>query len=99
MPPLDKADMIILRQLQEDCRVGLEQLAEHCALSVPSVQRRVKKLRDAQLIEKEIAVLNPAGFDTKMTFVVLVELERESLVQLDAFRKSVRGEPQVQQCY
>ena len=99
MPPLDKADMIILRQLQEDCCVGLEQLAEHCALSVPSVQRRVKKLREAQLIEKEIAVLNPAGFDTKMTFVVLVELERESLVQLDAFRKRVRGEPQVQQCY
>ena len=32
-------------------------------------------------------------------FVVLVELERESLVQLDAFRKRVRGEPQVQQCY
>ena len=99
MPPLDKADLIILRQLQEDCRIGLEQLAELCALSVPSVQRRVKKLRDAQLIEKEIAVLNPAGFDTKMTFVVLVELERESLVQLDAFRKRVRGEPQVQQCY
>jgi Lrp/AsnC family leucine-responsive transcriptional regulator len=99
MPPLDKADMTILRQLQEDCRIGLEQLAELCALSVPSVQRRVKKLRDAQLIEKEIAVLNPAGFDTKMTFVVLVELERESLVQLDAFRKRVRGEPQVQQCY
>ena len=99
MPPLDKADMIILRQLQEDCRIGLEQLAELSALSVPSVQRRVKKLRDAQLIEKEIAVLNPAGFDTKMTFVVLVELERESLVQLDVFRKRVRGEPQVQQCY
>ncbi len=99
MTPLDKADMIILRQMQEDCRIGLERLAELCALSVPSVQRRVKKLRDAQLIEKEIAVLNPAGFDTKMTFVVLVELERESLVQLDAFRKRVRGEPQVQQCY
>lgn len=99
MTPLDKADMIILRQMQDDCRIGLEKLAELCALSVPSVQRRVRKLRDAQLIEKEIAVLNPAGFDTKMTFVVLVELERESLVQLDAFRKRVRGEPQVQQCY
>ena len=34
-----------------------------------------------------------------MTFLVLVELEREPLHQLDAFRRKVHAEPQVQQCY
>ena len=34
-----------------------------------------------------------------MTFVVLVELDRESLDQLDLFRKRAKAEPQVQQCY
>lgn len=96
---LDDVDLTILRTLQEDCRIGLEQLAHECALSVPSVQRRLKKLRQGKYILREIAVLNPAKFDYAMTFVVLVELERESLQQLDVFRKRVKAEPQVQQCY
>lgn len=96
---LDDADTTILRTLQKDCRIGLEQLAQECSLSVPSVQRRLKRLRESGLILKEVAVLDPSHFNYKMTFVVLVELDRESLQQLDVFRKRARNEPQVQQCY
>lgn len=96
---LDEADLTILRTLQADCRVGLEYLAQECSLSVPSVQRRLKRLRESNLIMKEVAVLDPAQFEYKMTFVVLVELDRESLHQLDLFRKRAKAEPQVQQCY
>ncbi len=96
---LDDVDLTILRTLQDDCRIGLEQLAHECALSVPSVQRRLKRLRQGNHIQQEIAVLNPAKFDFKMTFVVHVELERESLQQLELFRQRIKSEPQVQQCY
>ncbi len=96
---LDDADLTILRTLQKDCRIGLEHLAQECSLSVPSVQRRLKRLRDSNLILKEVAVLDPSRFDYKMTFIVLVELDRESLQQLDVFRKRAKAEPQVQQCY
>lgn len=96
---LDEADLTILRSLQSDARLSLEQLAHECSLSVPSVQRRLKRLRDGGLIQKEIAVLKPSAFDYRMTFIVLVELERESLQQLDHFRKRAKAEPQVQQCY
>lgn len=96
---LDEADLTILRMLQTDCRIGLGRLADECNLSVPSVQRRLKRLRDAGMIMKEIAVLDPARFEYSMTLIVLVELERESLQQLDLFRNRARAEPQVQQCY
>ncbi|MDU9005283.1 Lrp/AsnC family transcriptional regulator [Sedimentitalea todarodis] len=96
---LDEADLTILRTLQADCRVGLEYLAQECSLSVPSVQRRLKRLRESNLILKEVAVLDPARFGYKTTFIVLVELDRESLHQLDLFRKRAKAEPQVQQCY
>lgn len=96
---VDDVDLIILRTLQKNCRVGLEQLAHECSLSVPSVQRRLKRLRESGLILKEVAVLDPSHFDYKMTFFVLVELDRETLQQLDLFRKRVRAEPEVQQCY
>lgn len=96
---LDDTDLTILRVLQEDCRIGLEGLSQACNLSVPSVQRRLKRLRGAGMIEREVAILDPARFAARMTFVVMVELDRESLQQLDLFRKRAKAEPQVQQCY
>lgn len=96
---LDKADRIILNLLQANARVSLEALADSCGLSSASVQRRVKRLRDAGVIESEIAVLNPEALGQCMTFIVMVELERERIDQLDAFRRIVKKEAQVQQCY
>ena len=96
---LDATDKQILEQVQIDNRIGLDVLAEICGLSVPSVQRRLKRLRDTGVISREIAVVDPAGLGFGMTFVVMVELERETLHQLDAFRKRAKAEQQVQQCY
>lgn len=95
----DKFDRILLNHLQEDARTSLEVLAETSGLSVASVQRRLKKLRDNKVIEREIALINPQNVDQAMTFVVMVELERERLDQLDAFRRRVKADPQVQQCF
>ena len=96
---LDAADREILRAVQQDCRVPLDQLAELCGLSVASAQRRLKRLRDSGVIEREVAIADPAALGFDMTFVVSVELEREALHQLDAFRKRARADAQVQQCY
>jgi DNA-binding Lrp family transcriptional regulator len=96
---IDKSDRIILEKLQGNARVSLEALADACGLSSASVQRRVKRLRDAHIIENEVAILNPDALGQCMTFIVMVELERERIDQLDDFRRIVRKEMQVQQCY
>ena len=99
-PPLfDAADRAILDQLQQDANVNLDQMAHVSGLSVPSVQRRLKRLRTSKVIAQEIAVLDPKALGQTMSFIVMVELERERLDQLDAFRRAARQEPQVQQCY
>ena len=64
-----------------------------------TVQRRIRALKAEGYIENDVALLSPAALGFKMTFVILVELERERIDQLDAFRRKVRSEPQVQQCY
>ncbi len=96
---LDSADRSILAALQTDATLGLEHLAEVSGLSVASVQRRLRRLRESKVIERTIAVLSPAALDQNMTFIVLVELERERLDQLEAFQRIARKESQVQQCY
>ena len=63
------------------------------------MQRRLKQLRKLNIIDKEVAVLNPDKLGQKMTFVILVELERDSLQELNSFRLVVYEEDRVQQCY
>ncbi|MDW3046240.1 Lrp/AsnC family transcriptional regulator [Vibrio sp. Vb1554] len=99
MIELDKADLAILSILQEDCRAPLDLIADEVGLSTVTVQRRIKRLRDSGVILRDVSVLDPEQLGWKMTFLVLVEMERERSDMLDNFRKRMINEPQVQQCY
>ncbi len=99
MNNLDTIDRSILRLLQENSRLRLEVLAAEIGSSVATVQRRIKAMKDSGVILKEMLVVAPDEVDFAMSFIILVELERERLDQLDAFRRKARSEAQVQQCY
>jgi Lrp/AsnC family transcriptional regulator, leucine-responsive regulatory protein len=96
---LNKADKIILNALQKNARTGLDVLADDTGLSVASVQRRVKALRENGILVGDAAIVDPVKAGQLMSFVVMVELERERLDQIDAFTRRASAEPQVQQCY
>ncbi|MEM1044555.1 MAG: Lrp/AsnC family transcriptional regulator [Pseudomonadota bacterium] len=96
---LDSSDLVLLGRLQADAREKLESLAAETGLSVPTVQRRLRRMREAGIIEAETVRLSPEALGFPMTFLVLVELERERLDHLDAFRRKARAEPRIQQCY
>ncbi|NWH07979.1 MAG: Lrp/AsnC family transcriptional regulator [Alphaproteobacteria bacterium] len=96
---IDAIDRTLLSALQGDLGIAIAELAHRTGLSVASVQRRLKRLREARVIEREVAVLNPAALGQTMTFIVMVELERERPDQLQAFREAALKEPHVQQCY
>ena len=95
----DRADRTLIACLQENARLGVDRLSELSGLSAATVHRRLKRLNETGVIEREIAVVNPDRLGRQMVFVVMVELERERLDQVDAFRRVARAEPQVQQCY
>lgn len=96
---LDDLDHAILRVLQEDSRTIAETIGARVGLSAAAVQRRIKRLRANGVIAREVAVLHPEAVGVGMTFVVAVEMEREQLEVLDAFRKQALGDAAVQQCY
>ncbi|WP_339386700.1 Lrp/AsnC family transcriptional regulator [Vibrio caribbeanicus] len=99
MIELDKADLAILSILQEDCRTPLDLIADQVGVSVITVQRRIKRLRDRGVILRDVSILEPKQLGWKMTFLVLVELEKERTDMLDRFQKRLINDPQVQQCY
>lgn len=96
---MDKKDREILRRIQANAQLTAEAISQEVGLSAPAVQKRLKKLRDTGVIEREIAILSPAKLGREMTVIVQVVLERESRMHLDAFKRKMRKAPQVQQCY
>jgi len=99
MAELKDGDIVILRMLQANAREKLENIAFESGLSVATVQRRIKHLKAADVIQGETAIVSPVATGYNMTFLIMVELERERIDKLDAFRRKAKAEPQVQQCY
>lgn len=96
---LDQIDRKILSIVQQDARLSADALADRVGTSRSSVQRRLKRLNETGVIEREVAQLDPGKIDARMTFVAEVELERERVDLLDDFRRSIMALEEVQQCY
>jgi Lrp/AsnC family leucine-responsive transcriptional regulator len=100
---LDHIDLRLLAQLQVDASLSNQALAELVHVSPPTCLRRVKRLMDAGLIEREIAILNVDAMAQLighgLCAVVEITLDRQDQTALEAFEKKVATEDAVQQCY
>ena len=96
---MDDKDHEILKLVQGDARMTAEVIGFEIGLSPPAVQKRLKKLRETGVIEREIAVLSTKELGRGMTVIVQVMLERESRRHLDEFKRRMRTASAVQLCY
>ena len=100
---LDATDIQLLDALQDNASQTNQALAERVKLSAPTCLRRVKRLRDSGLIEREIAVLNAdklaATLGHGLTALVEITLDHQGAEQQEAFESKAVKESAVQQCY
>ncbi len=100
---LDAIDIQLLAVLQQDASLSNQALAEKVHTSPPTCLRRVKRLHDAGLIERQIAILSPeklaAAIGHGLTAVVEITLDRQDAESLNQFEVRVAADPGVQQCY
>ena len=96
---LDDLDLRILAVLQTDSSVSNLELAGRVHASPPTCLRRVRSLKEAGVIERQIAVLDHAKIGTTLIAIVEVSLDRQAAEDLDAFETYICAEPAVTQCY
>lgn len=100
---LDATDLQLLEQLQNDSSRSNLDLAALVHVSPPTCLRRVKRLRDLGLIEREIAVLSvdkmSAVVGHGLCAIVEITLDRQDSLALETFEARVIKDAGVQQCY
>jgi DNA-binding Lrp family transcriptional regulator len=96
---LDELDLRILAILQADSSLSNIDLAQKALASAPTCLRRVRKLKEAGLIAREVAVLDLSKIASMVTAVIEVSLDRQAAEDYDAFEAYICAEPAVTQCY
>ena len=100
---LDNTDLLLLDTIQTDASLNNQALAEIAHISPPTCLRRVKRLRDAGLIEREVALLSPDKLahitGHGLTAIVEITLDRQGDEHLSTFEQRVNADAAVQQCY
>jgi Lrp/AsnC family transcriptional regulator, leucine-responsive regulatory protein len=100
---IDGTDLLLLDALQKDASLSNQALAALAHISPPTCLRRVKRLVDSGLLEKQVALLSPDRLAPLvghgLTAIVEITLERQSEEAQAAFEARVAGDEAVQQCY
>ncbi|MDH3061920.1 Lrp/AsnC family transcriptional regulator [Achromobacter insolitus] len=99
LPELDDLDRRILEQLQEDSSLTNQDLAQRVHASPPTCLRRVRRLVDEGVIDRQVAILAAEKLGSTLTAIVEITLDVQAAESLDAFEQSMLTESAVLQCY
>jgi DNA-binding Lrp family transcriptional regulator len=96
---IDEIDRRIISELQGDGRMTNVELARRAGISPPPCLRRVRRLEDAGFIQGYFAQTDGQKLGWQIAFFVIVGLESQKQLVLDAFETMVAGWPEVRECH
>ncbi|PDT77362.1 transcriptional regulator [Bradyrhizobium sp. C9] len=98
-PQLDEIDLRILSELQRDGRIRINELAERVGITAPPCLRRVRALRSRGVVQAIRATLDERLLGYEVTTFVLIQLDSQNLVAIEAFEAAVAAVPRFLQCW
>jgi Lrp/AsnC family transcriptional regulator len=92
---MDTIDKKILQALQSDSSGSIADIADRAGVSQTPCWRRIKKLEEAGVIEKRVALLNPKALNLTMTAYVMVKTAHHDENWLRRFSDGVEHIPEI----
>lgn len=99
VPSLDATDLRILNVLQRDASLSNQAVSTAALTSAATCLRRVKRMVDAGIIERRVAILSPERLGAGLTAIAEVTLDRQGAEHLAEFERRAVAEDAVQQCH
>lgn len=98
-PKLDRIDLAIIRELQNDGRITLTELAERVNLSKTPCHARMRRLVERGVIKRFTAQIDYERLGLGHVAFVQVKLSDTRASALGAFNKAVQSLPEIEQCH
>lgn len=92
---LDDIDRKLLNLLQQDASLSVDAFAEKVHLSRNACWRRIKRLEGEGILQKRVALVDPAAVGLSLQVYVLIRTNEHSAAWLKAFRKAICEMPEV----
>ncbi|MBN7798587.1 Lrp/AsnC family transcriptional regulator [Parahaliea mediterranea] len=96
---LDKTDRKILALLQRDASLSASDIAERVNLSQPPCWRRIKRLEEAGVIQRRVALLDQRLLGLNVTVFARVKLSAHGKKSLPEFEQQIGDIPEVLECH
>lgn len=99
MKSLDSFDIKILRELQQDSEISMQDLGDRVGLSHTPCWRRVKRLEKDGVIRKRVTLLDPDTLHLAVNVFVHVTLKNHRENGLTLFEEAVQEIAEIVECY
>jgi Lrp/AsnC family transcriptional regulator len=96
---LDDFDRKILRILQHEPDISIQQLAERIGLSHTPCWRRLKKLEESGVIAGRAVLLDASALGLSITAFAHIKMKSHDERTLDAFERIARSRPEIVECF
>jgi Lrp/AsnC family transcriptional regulator len=96
---VDEVDRKILRLMQQDSTLPLEQMAKLVGISKTAIWNRIQRLHQDKVILKQAAVINAALVGLHETFYVAVKTSQHDEQWLKAFNDAIRDLPEITEAH
>ncbi len=96
---IDDFDVKILRAVQTDGRISINDLSDQVGLSPTPVSRRIKNLEAAGIITGYSAIIDEAALGYDVSVFVSVQLDKQVDEALARFEEAISEFPEVVECW
>lgn len=96
---LDAADLKILRLLQHNADLSMQEIADKVGLSHTPCWRRYNRLKETGVIQAKVAIVNAKKIGKNVSAICNVVLDKHTESALLAFEKAVLACPEIVECF
>ena len=99
MDNLDSFDLKILRELQNNADLSMQELGEKVGLSHTPCWRRIKRLEEQGIIKRKVTLLDAEQLNLSVNVFVQVSLRSHRENALNRFEDAVLDVDEIVECY
>lgn len=96
---LDRYDIKILHELQQDGALSNQELAERVGLTAAPCSRRVKQLEETGVIASRVVRIDESKVNLTIIVLLSISMDKHTPERFETFEKAIVDIPEVMECY